>query len=46
MAGIVTSGNLSFDSACFYITPAIGEDDSEARKHSDLYPGSIFEPAI
>lgn len=45
IAGIVTSGNSSFDSTCFYITP-IGEDDSEARKHSDLFLGSIVEPAI
>lgn len=45
IAGIVTSGNSSFDSTCFYITP-IGEDGSEARKHSDLFLGSIIEPAI
>jgi hypothetical protein len=45
VAGIVTSGNSSFDSTCFYITP-IGEEDSEARKHSDLFLGSIIEPAI
>ena len=45
IAGIVTSGNSSFDSTCFYITP-IGEDNSEARKHSDLFLGSIVEPAI
>ena len=45
LAGIVTSGNSSFDSTCFYITP-IGEDGSEARKHSDLFLGSIVEPAI
>jgi hypothetical protein len=30
---------------CFYITP-IGEDDSEQRQHSDLFLGSIVEPAI
>lgn len=45
IAGIVTSGNSSFDLTCFYITP-IGEDGSEARKHSDLFLGSIIEPAI
>ncbi len=45
LTGIVTSGNSSFDSTCFYITP-IGEEDSENRKHSDLFLGSIIEPAI
>lgn len=45
IAGIVTSGNSSFDTTCFYITP-IGEEDSENRKHADLFLGSIVEPAI
>ncbi|AZZ43512.1 hypothetical protein C1896_00365 [Pseudomonadaceae bacterium SI-3] len=45
IAGIITSGNSSFDMTCFYITP-IGDDDSDARKHSDLFLGSIIEPAI
>ncbi|MDX6769901.1 MAG: hypothetical protein SF051_10235 [Elusimicrobiota bacterium] len=30
---------------CFYLTP-IGEDGSEVRKHSDLFLGSLVEPAI
>ncbi len=30
---------------CFYITP-IGEEDSEQRKHSDLFLSSIVEPAL
>ncbi len=30
---------------CFYIT-AIGEDGSDERKHSDLFLGSIVEPAL
>jgi hypothetical protein len=30
---------------CFYITP-IGADDSDERKHSDLFLGSIIEPAL
>lgn len=34
-----------FESACFYITP-IGDEDSEARKHADLFMGSLVEPAI
>lgn len=43
--GEVTSGNSHFDRTCFYITP-IGHDGSEERKHSDLFLGSIVEPAI
>ena len=30
---------------CFYVTP-IGEDGSEQRRHSDLFLGSIVEPAL
>jgi hypothetical protein len=30
---------------CFYITP-IGEEESPERQHSDLFLGSIVEPAI
>ena len=30
---------------CFYITP-IGDEDSPERQHSDLFLGSIVEPAI
>lgn len=45
IAGIVTSGNSAFDNICFFIAP-IGEDDSEHRKHSDLFLSSIVEPAI
>ncbi|QIB50929.1 hypothetical protein [Pseudomonas sp. OIL-1] len=45
ITGFVTSGNSTFDSTCFYITP-IGEDGTENRKHSDLFIGSIIEPAI
>lgn len=33
------------DQICFYIT-AIGEDGSDERKHSDLFLGSIVEPAL
>jgi hypothetical protein len=35
----------SFDTTCFYITP-IGEEDSEARAHADLFMGSLVEPAL
>lgn len=34
-----------FDGQCFYIAP-IGEDGSEQRQHSDLFMGSLVEPAI
>ena len=30
---------------CFYITP-IGNDDSEERKHSDLFMSSLVQPAL
>lgn len=30
---------------CFYITP-IGADDSEERKHSDLFMSSLIQPAL
>jgi len=30
---------------CFYITP-IGTDDSEERKHSDMFLSSLIEPAL
>lgn len=46
-AAATASGETSddFDSACFYITP-IGDEDSEARKHADLFMGSLVEPAL
>ncbi len=34
-----------WDRICFYVTP-IGGDDSDERKHSDLFLGSILEPAL
>lgn len=42
---IVTSEHAQFDSTCFYIAP-IGEEGSEPRKHSDLFLGTIVEPAM
>ncbi len=42
---IITAEHAQFESTCFYITP-IGSDDSEQRKHSDLFLGSFVEPAI
>lgn len=35
----------SFETECFYISP-IGDEGSEQRKHSDLFMGSLVEPAL
>lgn len=35
----------NWENICFYISP-IGEDDSEQRKHADLFLESIVEPSI
>ncbi|WGD29325.1 hypothetical protein AncyloWKF20_16320 [Ancylobacter sp. WKF20] len=40
-----SSETVNFDDVCFYIAP-IGEAGSDTRKHSDLFLGSIVEPAI
>jgi hypothetical protein len=42
---IMTSDQAHFESMAFYITP-IGEADTEQRMHSDLFLGSIVEPAL
>jgi hypothetical protein len=42
---VITSEHAQFESTCFYISP-IGEEGSESRKHSDLFLGSIVEPAM
>lgn len=42
---LVTAEHAQFESTCFYVTP-IGEDGSEERRHSDLFLGSIVEPAL
>lgn len=34
-----------YGSTCFYITP-IGDEDSEQRRHADLFMGSLLEPAL
>lgn len=41
----MTSEHAQFESTCFYIAP-IGDEGSEPRKHSDLFLGSIVEPAL
>lgn len=35
----------AYADVCFYVTP-IGDEGSEARKHSDLFMGSLVEPAL
>ncbi len=42
---LITAGAAHFEAVCFYITP-IGDEGSEQRKHSDLFLGSIVEPAL
>lgn len=42
---IVTAEHAQFETTCFYVTP-IGDDGSEERKHSDLFLGSLVEPAL
>ncbi len=42
---LMTQEQASFESTCFYIT-AIGAQDSDARKHSNLFLENIVEPAI
>lgn len=42
---VITSEHAQFESTCFYIAP-IGDEGSEPRKHSDLFLGSIVEPAL
>lgn len=34
-----------YDQICFYITP-IGGEESDDRKHADLFMGSLVEPAL
>ncbi|WP_206151370.1 hypothetical protein [Starkeya sp. ORNL1] len=42
---VITSEHAQYEGTCFYIAP-IGEEGSEARKHSDLFLGSFVEPAL
>lgn len=44
-AHLVTTEQARFETTCFYVTP-IGEENSEQRKHSDLFLSSIVEPAL
>jgi hypothetical protein len=40
-----STGAHDWSKVCFYVTP-IGAEDSEQRLHSDLFLGSIVEPAL
>jgi hypothetical protein len=42
---VITAEHAKFESTCFYITP-IGGDGSEQRMHSDLFMGTLIEPAV
>lgn len=42
---IITSDRAEFEATAFYVSP-IGADDSEARRHADLFSASIVEPAL
>lgn len=39
------TGVRDWSKTCFYLSP-IGDEDSDERKHSDLFLGSIVEPAL
>lgn len=41
--GSLTPADL--ESTCFYISP-IGDEESEERRHADLFMGSLIEPAL
>ncbi len=40
-----TDADQDWNNTCFYISP-IGDNDSEHRRHADLFLGSIVEPAL
>jgi len=42
---LVTAEHAQFETTCFYVAP-IGDVGSPMRKHSDLFLGSIIEPAV
>lgn len=42
---LITNVDADFATTCFYVTP-IGADGSEHRRHSDLFLGSLVEPAL
>lgn len=42
---VITADRADFETTAFYISP-IGEENSETRKHADLFSVSIVEPAL
>ena len=44
-SAIAAEPQSDYSKVCFYVTP-IGEDGSDERKHSDLFMGSLVEPAL
>ncbi|HEY1932496.1 MAG TPA: hypothetical protein VGG99_10825 [Acetobacteraceae bacterium] len=42
---LITAEHAKYESTCFYIAP-IGDEGTEARRHSDLFLGSLVEPAM
>lgn len=42
---VAAEGSADFDSVCFYITP-IGTEDSESRRHADLFMSALIQPAL
>ncbi|MBB4396683.1 hypothetical protein [Bradyrhizobium sp. ERR14] len=42
---VITADHAKFEATCFYISP-IGAADSEYRQHSDLFMGTLIEPAV
>ena len=42
---ITALAKAGMEQVCFYISP-IGDEDSEHRKHADLFLGSVIEPAL
>lgn len=42
---LVTAEHAHFETTCFYVAP-IGDAASSLRQHSDLFLGSIIEPAV
>lgn len=42
---LTTTEHAAFDRTCFFVAP-IGEEGSEQRRHSDLFLGSLVEPAL
>ncbi len=45
LAESVRVNEIDWQKICFYITP-IGSDDSDERKHSDLFLSSLVQPAL